>query len=100
MQLRVDVIDTNEVVLDQNLAFFWCRNWQVRLILQHFDAACLFDKDTAHGFGDRGRHLAGEVVVELSETKSGLESRGQEPSSVSSRHADTLQCQKERVGRF
>ncbi len=49
---RVDVIDTNEVVLDQNLAFFWCWNWEVGFILQDFDTACFLDENTAHCFGD------------------------------------------------
>ena len=51
-ELRVDVIDTNEVVLDQDLTFFWCRDWEIGFILQDLDAACFIDEHTPHCFGN------------------------------------------------
>ncbi len=50
--LRVDVIDANEVVLDQNLAFCGCWDWKVSFILQDFDTACLLNQNAAHGLGN------------------------------------------------
>ena len=48
-ELRVDVIDTNEVVLDQDLALFRRWDWQICFILQHFDPARLLHENTGHG---------------------------------------------------
>ena len=50
--VRVDIVDANEVVLHQHLAFFGCWDWQISLIFKHLDAAGLLDNNAFHGFWD------------------------------------------------
>jgi hypothetical protein len=54
---RVDEVDADIVVLDQDLAFFGLRDGQVSLVLQDLSAAVLLHDHTLHGFRD-GRHCA------------------------------------------
>ena len=51
-ELRVDVIDTNEVVLDQDFAFFRGRDWQICFVFQDFNTSCLLDENSFHGLRD------------------------------------------------
>jgi hypothetical protein len=50
--IRVDVVDANEIVLDQDLAFFWGRNWEVSPILKDLNTTSLLNEDSIHGLGD------------------------------------------------
>ena len=52
--LRVYVVYPDEVVLDENLALFGCRDGQVGSVLQDFCPAGLFDQDACHCFGELG----------------------------------------------
>jgi len=55
--LRVDEVDADVVVLDQDLAFFGLRDGEVGLVLQDLGAAVLLHDHSLHGFGD-GSHCA------------------------------------------
>ena len=48
--LRVDVVDTNELVLHKDLAFFWGRNGQVGSVFQNLDTTGLLNDNALHGF--------------------------------------------------
>jgi hypothetical protein len=48
---RVNVVDTNKIILDEYLPLFWSRDRQVGFPLQNFDTACFFDEDAFHCFG-------------------------------------------------
>ena len=56
--IRVDVINANEVVLDEDFALFWSRNWQVGLVFKNLDTSSLLNENPFHGLRDRGRHCA------------------------------------------
>lgn len=51
--LRVNVVDADELVLYEDLAFFGCGDGEVGLVLEDFDAAGFLDQDTLHGLGNR-----------------------------------------------
>ena len=53
-ELRVNVIDADELVLDEKLPFLGLRDGQVGAVLEDFGAARLLDEDAPHGFGDGG----------------------------------------------
>jgi hypothetical protein len=56
--LRVDEVDANVIILDQDLAFFGLGNGEVGLILQDLSTAILLHDHALHSFRD-GRHCAG-----------------------------------------
>lgn len=69
--VRVDVVDADEVVLHEDLAFGGLGDGEVGAVLQDLDAASLLNKDALHGLGEGGCHGAdggGEVETELGET--------------------------------
>lgn len=52
--LRIDVVDSCEVVLKQDLAFAGLRHRHIRLVLQNFSATSLVDFYATHS----GREIA------------------------------------------
>jgi hypothetical protein len=56
--LRVDEVDADVVVLNQDLAFFRLGDGEVGFVLEDFGAAVLFHDYAFHRFGDGGGHCA------------------------------------------
>ncbi|KAH0357952.1 hypothetical protein KCU83_g316, partial [Aureobasidium melanogenum] len=48
LRIRIDVVDTDIVVLDQNLAVLWLGHCQVCLVLQNLSPTSFLDDDTLH----------------------------------------------------
>ena len=63
--LRVDEIDADKVVFDQDLAFLGLRDGQVGAVLQHFGPAVLLHDHALHRLGDGRRHCAGSSMGEI-----------------------------------
>jgi hypothetical protein len=60
VDLRVDEVDADKVIFDQDLAFFGLGDGEVGLVLQHFGAAVFFHDHALHRLGDGGNsHCAG-----------------------------------------
>ena len=47
-EIGINVIDANEVVLDEELAFFGGRDRQIGFVLEDFGSAGLFNEDAFH----------------------------------------------------
>ena len=48
--LRVYVVDANVVILDEDFSFLGLWDWEIGLIFEDFDTACLLDDDALHCF--------------------------------------------------
>jgi hypothetical protein len=46
--IRINEIDANEVVLDEDLPFTGLGDWQISLVLQHLCTTRLLSDDTLH----------------------------------------------------
>ena len=71
--LRVDVVDADEVVLDEDFALFGFGDWEVGLVLQDLCSSSLFHQYPLHGLWDLGRgcHGSGPLDVTGIEGESG-----------------------------
>lgn len=46
---RVDVVNADEVVLDEDFSILWLGNGYIGLVLQDVNATCLLNQDCFHG---------------------------------------------------
>ena len=53
-EVGIYVVYADDVVPDEDFAFFQLRDGDVGLVLQHFRAAGFLDEDAFHGFGEAG----------------------------------------------
>jgi hypothetical protein len=55
---RVNVVNPDEFILDQDFSFFWCWDWKVGLVLEDFCSTRLIHDYAFHCFGDLGCHCS------------------------------------------
>lgn len=55
MNIRVYVVDADEVVFDEDFTLLGRWDWKVGLVLEDFCSSGLLDQDAFHRFGDLGR---------------------------------------------
>lgn len=73
MDVRIDVVDANELILNQYLSLFWYGNGEVSPVLKHVYASCLLYDHTFHGLRDCSRHSAGvEMSCKYAQSQGGV----------------------------